>query len=241
MPLSGYAKRRYVQFARTIDRLLSSRGLLEATPTESRLLGWLRSLPKIYDSTSLAAMDVPWWTYRSIDAIEMWIASSSQPIRAFEFGSGASTIWLSRRCEHVDTVEHDASFYQGFLPSLAGLTNVNAHLVEPDMNPRPLCPSRKPGFEGLDFQSYVSTIASVGGDFELIVIDGRARVACLRASIPHLAPGGVIVFDNSLRWRYRRGITSSGLSEKRFLGLAPTLPYPDQTSLLWRANAQFAS
>jgi hypothetical protein len=44
----------------------------------------------------------------------------------------------------------------------------------------------------------------------------------------------LIVFDNSRRRRYRAAITGSGLEERVLRGLVPTLPYPDQTSLLTR-------
>ena len=68
--------------------------------------------------------------------------------------------------------------------------------------------------------------------FDLIVVDGRAREAAMRAAIPHLAPDGLIVFDNSHRKRYQEAIAESGLSEQVFRGLTPSLPYPDRTSLL---------
>ena len=74
----------------------------------------------------------------------------------------------------------------------------------------------------------------VGGTFSLIVVDGRARQACLSAALPHLADGGIIVFDNTMRRRYRRAIAAAPVSERAFRGLTPTLPYPDQTSILTR-------
>ena len=66
----------------------------------------------------------------------------------------------------------------------------------------------------------------------MIVIDGRAREACLRASVSHLASGR----DDRLRQhqpeRYLTAIAGSGLAQRRLRGLTPTLPYPDSTSLL---------
>lgn len=44
----------------------------------------------------------------------------------------------------------------------------------------------------------------------------------------------MIVFDNSRRRRYRRAIEATPVDERRYFGLTPTLPYPDQTSLLRR-------
>ncbi len=93
-------------------------------------------------------------------------------------------------------------------------------------------PSHKPGHAGQDFSAYVGAIDEVGGEFDLIVIDGRAREACLVAALPHVAAGGLIVFDNTHRKRYQEAIETSGVPEQVLRGLTPTLPYPDRTSLL---------
>ncbi len=85
---------------------------------------------------------------------------------------------------------------------------------------------------GLDFSDYVGQIGTVGGEFDLIVIDGRAREACLAAALGHLAPDGVIVFDNTFRRRYRAAVEAAPVTETRYRGLTPTLPYPDATSLI---------
>lgn len=93
-------------------------------------------------------------------------------------------------------------------------------------------PSAKEGHAGLDFADYVTMIDKIDGSFDVIVIDGRAREACLVAAVPRLASGGIVVFDNSRRRRYRRAIAQSGLAERKLRGLTPTLPYPEQTSVL---------
>jgi hypothetical protein len=117
-------------------------------------------------------------------------------------------------------------------PVFAAYPGIRLHRVEAPASARPRVPSGKTSHQGLDFADYVATIDRVGGRFDLVVVDGRAREACLRASLPHLAADGLVVFDNSGRRRYRRAIAESGLLERRFAGLTPTLPYPEQTSLL---------
>ena len=157
---------------------------------------------------------------------------SSKPVRA----EGASTLWLARRVDEVHTVEHHAGFAERMRPEFAAHPHVTLHQVEARWSTRPGVPSGKAGHEGLDFADYVAAIDRVGGRFDLIVIDGRAREACLMAAIPHLAADGLIVYDNSGRRRYRSAIEESGLVERRFAGLTPTLPYPEQTSLLAHAG-----
>jgi predicted O-methyltransferase YrrM len=95
-------------------------------------------------------------------------------------------------------------------------------------------PSQRHDHDGLDFGDYVASIDEIGGSFDLIVIDGRARAACLRQAIPHLAEDGLIVFDNSNRARYAEAILTSGLRATRYRGLAPCLPYQSETTVLRR-------
>jgi hypothetical protein len=226
----------YAGSARTLGRALTAIGLLPKTlpPRRQRLRHWLTSLTRVHDSLGIAELGVPWWTYSSIDAVEAWLRARRRPIRVFEFGSGASTLWLAQRADEVHTVEHHAGFAARMRAEFAKHSNISPRHVEAPASDRPRVASGKSGNRGFDFADYVATIDRVGGTFDLIVIDGRAREACLRASIPHLAPDGLIVYDNSRRRRYRRAIEASGLTERRLTGLTPTLPYPEQTSLLER-------
>lgn len=208
--------------------------MLNEQPPERdhRLAHWAYSLTRIHDSAGLAAMDVPWWTYRAIDAVDAWLAARSQPVRIFEYGSGASTVWLARRAGEVHSVEHHAGFAARFKSILEDHDNIELSIVEPTPSGDPIAPSGKEGYKGVDFGAYVSHIDHVGGLFDLIVVDGRARVACLAAALPHLKTDGLIVFDNSRRLRYRGSIGAAPVNERQLRGLVPTLPYPDCTSLL---------
>ena len=193
---------------------------------------WAYSLTIVHDSRAMAALDVPWWTYRAMEAVDEWLSARSQPARVFEYGSGASTVWLARRSGEVHSVEHNRGFAGLMQPELVPHPNASVRVVEAVPSARPVVSSRKEGHAGLDFAEYVAAIDAVPGSFDLVVIDGRAREACLAAAISRLAGDGVIVFDNSRRRRYRAAIAESGLQERPLRGLTPTLPYPEQTSLL---------
>jgi len=223
----------YVRAARATGRPLTRAVAPHPAPSRhARRIGhWVRSLPGIYDMPALVELDVPWWTYGAIDAVESWLASRSGA-RVFEFGSGASTVWLAGRAGEVRSVEHDAGFAAQVGSFLTNVANVTLDVVPAEPSQAPRAASGKVGFEDLDFSDYVAAIDQFSERFDLIVIDGRARVACLAAAARNLADDGLIVFDNSRRGRYRAAIESCGLPEKRFRGLAPTLPYPEQTSLL---------
>ncbi len=228
------AKVAYATAARKAGRALRRVGVLsaQAPGRDHRLRHWIHSLTRVHDSLAMAELDVPWWTYRAIDVVEAWLAAHPRPIRVFEYGSGSSTLWLARRVDELHSVEHHAGFAEVIRPALEQYANIDFHVVEPMKSARPAVPSAKEGHAGLDFADYVATIDKVGGSFDLIVIDGRAREACLVAAIPRLAAGGIIVYDNSRRARYRRAIAAADVTERRLRGLTPTLPYPDQTSVL---------
>ena len=232
--LLAAAKQAYVGSMRAVGRGLDTSGLARGPvpPVERRLQHWVHSLTRIYDSVGMIELDVPWWTYDAVEEIDRWLAARERPARVFEYGSGASTVWLSKRVGEVHSVEHDRGFSELMAGRLAPLAHVSLQVVEPVESSRPLVRSGKAGHEHLDFTAYVDAVDAVEGDFDLIVVDGRARAACLAKAAARLAPGGVIVFDNSRRRRYREAIERSGLVERAFRGLTPTLPYPDQTSLL---------
>lgn len=231
-----HAKSAYVTAMRAAGRLFDRTGAGPAVAPnrEQRLSHWAHSLTKVHDSAALVEMDVPWWTYGAINTVERWLLARQRPIRVFEYGSGASTVWLARRVDEVHSVEHHKEYAAFIDPVLAEYPNIEFHLVEAERSDTPNVTSQKEGYAGLDFSHYVDTVNVVGGTFDLIVIDGRAREACLDAALAHLSTKGLIVFDNSARRRYRPAIEASALTETRFRGLVPTLPYPDQTSLLQR-------
>jgi hypothetical protein len=234
--LRSRIKGAYALAARGAGSALTRVGVLgeEAPDRDHRVKHWAYSLTKVHDSLAIAKLDVPWWTYRAIDVVEAWLSARPRPVRVYEYGSGASTLWLAARADEIHSVEHHRGFGEMIGAELAKHPNVSFQIVEPVKSTRPTIGSAKEGHAGLDFSAYVKSIEAVGGTFDLIVIDGRAREACLTESIPYLAPGGIIVFDNTKRRRYQEAIAASGLAERRLSGLTPTLPYPDQTSILTR-------
>ena len=200
--------------AQAAGRLLERAGILgeDPPPREHRLRHWAYSLTRAHDSLGIAKLDVPWWTYGAIDEVERWLARQDGDVRAFEWGSGASTIWLARRVASVRSVEHHGGFGTMIQEELASWPNATLDIVEPVPSAPPVIGSAKEGHGGLDFSDYVRHIDVVGGTFGLIVVDGQAARACLAVALDHLEPDGIIVFDNTMRRRYRWAIESAGRS-----------------------------
>jgi hypothetical protein len=232
------AKRGYASAARGVGKALVAAHVMspEVPQRTNRLRHWGHSLVVVYDSAALSNLDVPWWTYDAIDMVEGWLRARAdhvnRPVRVFEYGSGASTVWLARRVGAVHSVEHHEGFADMMRPLFDQHQNIDFLVRPATPSAAPKVSSRKPSYRGMDFADYVAAIGQVGGEFDLIVIDGRAREACLSVAIPHLADEGLIVYDNTHRKRYKEAIAKSGLIESVYTGVTPTLPYPDRTSLL---------
>lgn len=230
---------RVVRLVRAALRAIGVLGLLDAWARRSRTGVWVRSLLSIYDVDELVALDVPWWTFDSMDLVAEHLRDRPDAT-VLEWGSGASTAWLARRAGRVTAVEHDpawAAQVRRLVGGNASVVTVPPVPVPASVGAEATTGSRKAGFEGLDFTDYVSAIDAVPGSFDLIVIDGRAREACLRRALPRLADDGVIVFDNVDRQRYRDAIADeTGLDVVWTRGLTPALPFPNRTALLRRSR-----
>jgi SAM-dependent methyltransferase len=229
-----------VSTSRAVRKAAERTGVLERLDRAYRrepasVAGHLRTLFAIHDVEDLVSLDQPWWTYGAIDQVGEHLAALDGKARVFEYGSGASSVWLGRRAAEVHSVEHHAGFADVMRRVLAEarLTDV-VELIEVPPTPaaHPVVPSERKGEDGRDYADYVASIDRVEGDFDLVVVDGRARVACMQAAAKRLAPGGIILFDDTQRPRYRSGMAASGLDVQRIRGWVPSLPYPRETAVL---------
>jgi hypothetical protein len=228
-------KKIYIGAVRSARGIADKCGLLATLErSNGRNARWVRSLFSIYDSADLIHLDLPWWTFAAIDAVEAHLSKKGGKARVFEFGAGASTVWLAKRCHEVITVEHDVPFAQSMRPAFSAYKNIDIHIRPPStaIDDKSTARSKRKGYTTQSFDDYVASIDRQEGPFDLIIIDGRARLACLAKARHRLKPDGIILFDNSDRAEYRSGIEASGLEEHILRGMTPTLPFPGQTSLL---------
>lgn len=225
----------YVDAVHGVAEVARSAGLLAWLERRgnSRSARWSRSLFAIYNIDDMIALDLPWWTFDAIEAVDQFLASRLDA-RVFEYGSGASTVWLGRRASEVFSTEHDTDWYPVVAARILAMPQVKLSLVLPDQELDPAYGSKKAGWRDRSFKAYVHAIDAVPGMFDVIVVDGRSRPACLHHTISRLAPDGIIVFDNSKRAHYRNAIALSGMKQHNYRGLAACLPYPDSTTLLTR-------
>jgi hypothetical protein len=131
--------------------------------------------------------DHPYFAPRAVRALD---AALDRTMRAFEWGAGASTRWLGARVGELHAIEHDPYWYTRVLESLgeSGQARVSLRLIEP---------------QGVSFASYVEAIEEFpDACFDLVCVDGRARVECVRRAVTKLRAGGLLLLDDSHRPRY---------------------------------------
>jgi hypothetical protein len=177
--------------------------------------GWVRS---VREGAVVAAdgSPLPWTTYPFIE----FIGPRLRPEwHVFEYGSGASTLFYARRVHTVTAVEHDTSFADGLRPKLPA----NATLL-----------ARERGSTG-----YFEAVAELAAPPHLVSVDGRDRVRCVSAVRGRLAPGGVLVLDDTDRIDYAPAcaeLAAAGFRRLDFWGFAPGLPERRCTTVFYRPD-----
>lgn len=157
---------------------------------------------------------IPWYTY---PAIEYFNQMDAKGLRVFEYGSGNSSLYWAHKGAEVWSVEHDPAWYESMGTRSAQLKGL--FLRE--------SPSQ-----------YATAIASAGGDFDLIIIDGAWRNECANAALAHLRPSGMIILDNS-DWYTDVSdfFKAKGFFQVDFNGFGPINNYCWTTSILLPYNS----
>ena len=146
--------------------------------------------------------------------------------------------FLDRGCI-LTTAEHDPLWLERVRQSAPAGANWQTHLIPPRVGDEPpRCRSAFPGFQGMCFESYVTSIdAHPDHCFDVVLIDGRARADALRLAPRKVADDGFIVLDNAERPRYREAIAAlqeSGWEMTRFSGSGPNVPQEFWDTCLFR-------
>jgi hypothetical protein len=188
---------------------------------------------------------LPWICYDAIDFIESQIGPSPY---IFEYGSGASTLfWLKHNATLV-SVEHDAEWHAILKEKTRGDSRLDYRLLQPGLLPEHVTPdasdpekfhSADAKHERSDFTQYVTQIDEFpDASFDVVVIDGRSRTACIKHAAPKVKAGGYLVLDNSSRERYLANTQPilAGFELRRFGGLIPTNVIIDTTDVYIRRS-----
>lgn len=176
-------------------------GLLYSPRSFLRNSGYIRSV-KTYRPCRADGSPLPWMNYAVIAFLEQRLR---REMSLFEFGSGNSTLFFAGLVGKVVSVESDPAWHE----RVARQVPPGVELI--------LC-------HPFDEQRYLQALAEQGTAFDVIVVDAKAREACLAECWRWLSPGGVILLDDSSRPRYQaaiEGVMARGFRRIDFEGLKP--------------------
>jgi hypothetical protein len=197
---------------KSIENLLQS--FLE-NPGYLRKSGWLRSMEESR-AVDVDGDPILWITYPALD----FLAGRVSPeMVVFEYGSGNSTFWWSRRVSKLVSCEHDKEWYASFRSEIPGNTTY-------------LLRRAKGGST-----DYAMEISKYEDMFDILVIDGRDRVNCVKNGLGSLHHDGVIVWDNSDRAEYQEGfdiLKENGFKSLYFWGMGALATRRYCTSIFYR-------
>jgi hypothetical protein len=211
-----------------------------AAPGEDAGLYAVRRRASLVDGSNPLADGMPWVTFAAID----WLEEMLRPAdRVFEWGSGGSTLFFARRAGHVVSIEHDRAWSEAVEAARSPFAHVERRLVEPELaaptDPRFASGARN--WKGRDFSAYVAAIEGEADEsLDLVLVDGRARPACLEAAMPKIKPGGWVVLDNANYPRYTGELARLRAGPLRFWrtrdlsGAGPYSRTPAWTTMAWR-------
>lgn len=188
----------------------------------------------IVNGRSTIQLRLPWLTYPAIQLLERTVKPTD---KVFEFGGGGSTLFWADRVAEIVTVEHDAPWFGELETNMASsgekrkwkghhVPATKGSLVQV---PDPAVPehfaSADENSVGHHFKEYVSVIDQYpDGNFDVVLVDGRARASCLQHSIPKLRSGGLLILDNAERDYYTRNNTAVlAQCDVILSGMAPAL------------------
>lgn len=197
----------------SVLKALNIKDIFDLKRNALREYGWEQSARK-WASIDRNGEPIPWITYAAIDILSARIHKN---MKVFEFGSGNSTLWWGRFAREVSTIEHNQSWYESIKNTMPA--NVDLKYIE------------------LEYGGEYCKAAIGRGPFDIIVVDGRDRINCLRNSVQSAAEDGVVILDNSDREDYKEGIEfmlSSGFKQLPIRGLAPIVNYICETSFFYR-------
>jgi len=122
-----------------------------------------------------------------------------------EWSSGSSTIWTLPRVARLISVEDNAEWASSVIKKVEsmGLSHKSEFHIIPGTNEGPEWAKSSTGKFFVDYVG-VKLPKELHAKYDMIIVDGRARPACLHRAVSLLKPeGGILVLDNSER-NYKR-------------------------------------
>ena len=183
------------------------------------------------------------WIHRGIQFVLSRVLD--ERMHALEWSTGSSSMYYVMLVASLHSIEHDAAWAQDVQQSVrarlpAGVASQWKLDTIVNSTAYGKAAGQRPGTdESLDaFRAYVN-VPLRRTAFDFVSVDGRARSACLarvwREEL--VAPGGVLLLDNSLRAAYREARAPFDAAWVRVEFNATKTVHPEAASALWcRSN-----
>ena len=185
---------------------------------------------------------IPWITFEAFKWLEKYLKSD---MIVFEYGSGGSTLFFQKYVKKIISIEHNRIWYKKMLELLKkkNLFFNSYFLIEPEKllkrnnKKKDNYQSTHKTYSNMTFKKYVNSIDKYPQKyFDVIFIDGRARISCFKKSITKIRQEGIIILDNSQRKRYQESLSLFNKYKRiDFYGFGPYRFTPWQTSV-WFIN-----
>jgi len=168
---------------------------------------------------------LPWFSLPAIKYLDRTIKPGSA---VFEFGSGGSTVYFASKHCTVDAVEDSADWCKLVADELSRRDLPPANLT--------VCPFDFFEPESFRESDYFNRLSTLGRKYDVIVVDGteesvQVRRACLLEAEKFIKPGGIIILDDS--WRYKDPpLRHHAKSLQDFVGIGPCRKGVTSTAIL---------
>lgn len=168
---------------------------------------------------------LPWYTY---PAIEYLMQFDYRDKKVFEYGCGYSSLFWAERAKNVVSIEDNPKWFEKWQQEFQ-VSNLSIYWRD----------------EG---EIYENAIFEDDVLYEVIVVDGKRRAECAAAAVKKLAPGGVIILDDSDRINTSEeyvqaveALKAANLIQVDFYGFCPMNNYTKTTSLFLSRDFNFES
>ena len=181
--------------------------------------GWLKSLHEERPCDDSGA-PLPWMAFPMISLLRERITREHT---LFEFGSGFSTEFYAGLAKSVVSIEHDHAWIERIQDKLPSNAKVQHQPLDSD-------------------GEYCRAAQHSDAAPNVVIIDGRDRVNCLKQTVPSCPETTVFVFDDTHREKYQDGLawaTQQNYKLLRFEGLKPGGLELNQSTLVYKPGNVF--
>lgn len=168
---------------------------------------------------------IPWYTYPAIEYLAQFDYGAK---KIFEFGCGNSSLFWAARAAEVVSIEDNPNWFEKWQREFSA-ANLDVRWRD----------------EG---EIYENAIFEDSQKYDVIIVDGKRRAQCAAAAVKALAPGGMIILDDSDRINTSEeyiqavaALKNADLLQVDFYGFCPMNNYTKTTSIFFSRDFNFSS